>query len=221
MKEIGMIFNGEMVRAISDGRKTQTRRVIDIPEYFNYDADYGIGKLTKSTVPSMRRYIGRTGIIARRVIDGLNEVKFIPAPCEKGDRIYVRETHYLYGHWVKNGYSKTGKQKWKFIADRSQGARFPENTFNIKYKKTEKGWFKRPSIHMPKKVARIWLEVEEVGIERLQDISEADAKAEGCPVKKNSPLSAKDDFAALWRGIYGFESWDANPWVWVIKFKRI
>lgn len=79
----------------------------------------------------------------------------------------------------------------------------------------------RPAIHMPKDAARIWLQIEEVRVERLQDISEEDAKAEGIMVyeKGTDWLEAKFGFQILWETINGIESWHENPWVWVVKFK--
>lgn len=93
----------------------------------------------------------------------------------------------------------------------------------------------RPSIHMCRWASRITLEITEVRVERLQDISEADAIAEGClPVRivcdtsayasavaAGGALSAKGQYSALWNLINGAGSWDANPWVWVLTFKRI
>lgn len=78
------------------------------------------------------------------------------------------------------------------------------------------GW--RPSIHMPRWASRILLEVTSVRVERLQDISEADAEAEGPPKHFNS---WRDNFCALWQKINGDGSWDANPWVWAIEFNRM
>ena len=89
------------------------------------------------------------------------------------------------------------------------------------------GW--KPAIHMPRALARILLEVTAVRVERLQDISEEQAKAEGAPMElgelERTVLGAvatyRAGFARLWRSINGAESWDANPWVWVVEFKRV
>jgi len=81
----------------------------------------------------------------------------------------------------------------------------------------------KPCIHMPKEAARIWLELLSVGVERLQDITEQDAIAEGCIQYEAETdwLTAKYGFQVIWTEINGEESWNANPWVWVIEFKRI
>ena len=132
----------------------------------------------------------------------------LPSQCpygQPGDLLYVRET------WMKNP-----NIEW-----------FPNEPIYFKASKSAqflKEWPRswKPSIHMPKAVARIWLEIEEVKVERLQDISEEDAKAEGV-----SPDLATDHpkgvyytaFSDLWSKINGNGSWISNPWVWVIKFK--
>ena len=78
----------------------------------------------------------------------------------------------------------------------------------------------KPSIHMPKWAARIWLEVTGVRVERLQAISRGDAMTEGCPFPNMADGEApREWFAEVWKSTGG--DWDANPWVWVIDFKRI
>jgi hypothetical protein len=76
----------------------------------------------------------------------------------------------------------------------------------------------RPSIHMPKSAARIWLKVTDVKVERLRDISQEDAVAEGV---KASPPFAIGYFKNLWESINGAASWNANPWVWVVEFEVV
>ena len=96
--------------------------------------------------------------------------------------------------------------------------------------KPGEGW--KPSIHMPRHLSRILLEVIAVSVERLQDISEADAQAEGierageCNWRDylddgNDFTGARYSYRSLWEQIHGPGSWDANPWVWVVEFKRV
>lgn len=90
----------------------------------------------------------------------------------------------------------------------------------------EEGWGETikwtPSIHMPRWASRINLLITGVRVERLQDISDADASAEGCKISSmQSGDCLSDMFARLWKSIYGEESWEANPWVWVIEFERM
>jgi hypothetical protein len=98
------------------------------------------------------------------------------------------------------------------------------------------GFKRRPSIHMPRRFCRIELEIVQVRVERLQDISEADAKAEGCAMAAEThpsdealreecgyfpPRSYEHGYRLLWEQINGPGAWDANPWVWVVEFRRI
>lgn len=214
MKEIGMLFSGEMVQAILDERKTQTRRLArDCRIDSNGNAWQGKWNFGQD-------------------VWGKPHVNRWKKPCNVGDHIYVRETwSYYYFD------SDTKKQFYYYKAD------------YLDFEKgfTPDGWDSRPpaaggdrwypSIHMPKAAARIWLEVTDVRIERLQDISEKDAIAEGidmesefaslCIDLETAPYSndlvrnsaAITVFKKLWESTCG--SWDANPWVWVIEFKQI
>lgn len=190
-----ILFNTEMVRAILDGRKTCTRRIVKdgIPD----DAMWGYTAFTP------KGYISCRGVYA----DGYGE-EFYKLPYQPGDLLYVRET---------------------FI-------QIAAHTFW--YKADGKSWMLKdfrwkPSIHMPKKAARIWLKVTNVRVERLQDITEDEAKAEGANWKngKNVGIEEKmnrtaiERFAEIWDGtisktnLYRY-GWKANPWVYVIKFER-
>lgn len=120
-------------------------------------------------------------------------VKRLSAKWQIGDLLWVRESS------CKNN-TQTG---WPYMYKASEETHYVNH---IKWK---------PSIHMPKAAARIWLEVTNVRAERLQDISEEDAKAEGI----ESWIDAIDNFKQLWQSINGQENWEANPWVWVVEFK--
>ena len=178
MKETGLIFKAPMVRAILEGRKTQTRRVAKPVKHPDFGNLYTPGALA---------------IEPQHVID-----RACPYG-QPGDRIYVRETFGYGGDaYTPDIYFRASQQDAPI-----QGC-----------------W--HPAIHMRKADARIWLEITSVRVERLQDISEADAKAEGAPLK-NSPAahltSYRRGFQELWESTGG--DWEANPWVWVIDFKRI
>jgi hypothetical protein len=176
------------------------------------------------------------------------ELLRVNAPYETGDILYVREDHYAYGHWIddEGEYTKTGRQKRKFIAiaDLAHPAMFfPGSPYDggITIRSNGypgSGYFKRLARFMPKEYSRIFLEVTGVRIERLQDISEADAIAEGIAstthlrgpfagthyyhyLKDKWGPSPIHSFQTLWQKINGQESWEENPWVWVISFKRI
>ena len=204
-----ILFNTEMVRANLDGRKSCTRRLVKgfVPD----NAIWGYNAFTPKGCISCR------GTFA----DGYGE-KFFKLPCEPGDILYVRETV-----WQKTGHylDVDGETKavwcneFKYVATDEK----PETGWNY-------SWVKRPSIHMPKEAARIWLKVTDVRVERLQDITNKGAEREGA--RPDYPFDYDVDkwpnlehFKKIWnstikksdRDRYG---WNANPWVWVIEFER-
>ncbi|WP_440530460.1 morphogenetic protein [Serratia nevei] len=219
MKERPVIFNGEMVRAILDGRKTQTRRVI---------ANVG----PDNCIPLQKPTKTKDGIYTH-VMDAPGH-----GLCpfgQVGDRLWVREAYQgpLFNFDQMETYLEdTSKfERPEFCEYRADGGKTPEYydaDDNLRY-----GW--KPSIHMPRWASRITLEITAVRVERLQGISEEDAKAEGVkpagdmlPDYPDTFLTPKGDFATakvafqrLWQSIYGEESWAANPWVWVIEFKQV
>ncbi|HEN4880043.1 hypothetical protein [Klebsiella pneumoniae] len=201
MKERGMIFNGEMVRAILDGRKTQTRRPIK-------------WKQTRFTEIGEREDGSKWpwSEDAEHACDFWHPCPFGAV----GDRIWVRET------WNKYGGLLTYRADHDWIDDMRK-----ETVCTAK-------WV--PSIHMPRWASRILLEITNVGVQRLQDISSGDAVREGIyqlPASGRYCISpgdqyfgwvshsAKEVYSWLWSSIYGEESWKANGWVWVISFKRV
>ncbi|EIY2202313.1 hypothetical protein MMI78_004549 [Escherichia coli] len=200
MKERGMIFNDEMVRAILEGRKTQTRRPVK-----NVRADncLVIRKPTKK----------RNGVYTH-VMDA-PEHGLCPFG-NVGDHIWVRETFNAF--WLDNDVIQEIKDGVSLASELCDyKADYSDSS------KPAEGW--TPSIHMPRWASRILLEITDVRVERLHDMSEADAKAEGASpaTYKITPPEAvyRVGFGDIWRGIYGQENWLSNPWVWVIEFKRI
>ncbi|WJP92838.1 ASCH domain-containing protein [Klebsiella variicola] len=205
MKERGMIFNGEMVRAILDGRKTQTRRIMKVqpsedftPMNMALETDYKARWYTPGVVDKD----GYLQPASKKVFGVSNENEGYSCPFGAvGDRIWVRET------WARYN--------------------IDQNSHDIAYRATtpadwpEEGRW-RPSIHMPRWASRILLEITNVRVERLKSISDGDAIREGCSTADmKSGDCVADVFARLWASIYGSDSWNANPWVWVIEFKRV
>jgi hypothetical protein len=204
MKERPILFSGEMVRAILEGRKTMTRRVVKV----NGDLPKTI--TDRSIVP----YNG-TGEQLQRALN------FAGHKCkygEVGDRLWVKETFF-------NSRNDDTMPTY-YRADQ-----FLYGPADWQYHQCP--W--KPSIFMPRWASRITLEIVSVMVERLQDISEDEAKAEGikqvtCGLdetcfeyarNENAYSTAKQAFEALWKKINGAESWVANPWVWVIEFKKV
>ncbi|WP_335898835.1 hypothetical protein [Klebsiella variicola] len=219
MTERGMIFNGEMVRAILDGRKTQTRRPIK-------------WKQTRFTEIGEREDGSKWpwSEDAEHACDFWHPCPFGAV----GDRIWVRETFQgpLFDYDLMDSYCKdpTPFEKPEFCVYKADGVPAPE--FYDADDELHCCW--RPSIHMPRWASRILLEITDVRVERLNAISEEDARAEGiidggclncgepepCGCANPEP-DATDAFAYLWQSIYGQENWNANPWVWVIEFNRV
>ncbi len=192
MTEHPIIFSTPMVKAILDGRKTQTRRVVK-PQAHHYNPD----------------------LLQPQIL----------YPCKEGEPWGdidkpVRNSYGLKGSrlWVKETFCHHKKGKVDFI--------YKSNNNGDKAKKIK--W--KPSIHMPRTAARIFLEITDIKIERLQDISEEDAKAEGvilfhqhtstlCEQLFSNHIKA---YAHLWCSIQKSEdAWIDNPWVWVINFKKL
>lgn len=219
MKERGIIFNSEMVRAILDGRKTQTRRVMKPqPVPINNGANH-VWYCDKIKADLDVKDALQDGIVGWY---GL-----ISSVCPfggVGDRLWVRETWMpdapRDGTWSDIEFYGCKDSKLSMIPERF---RKPEHCIHrASWKGSELvGW--TPSIHMPRWASRITLEITGVRVERLQSISEGDAKAEG--VIAPDTISSRSVFHLdLWESLYGAntpESWSANPWVWVIEFKRV
>ncbi|WP_440487502.1 hypothetical protein [Serratia ureilytica] len=231
MKERPVIFNSEMVRAILDGRKTQTRRVIA-----NVSPD--------NCIPLQKPTKTKDGIYTH-VMDAPGHGL---CPFGRvGDRLWVRETWGVVSHdfdeneriidWVPDR-PATAIHEMPFGNGYYSGhaiyAADGEFTWGDDDGHGERSCWK-PSIHMPRKACRITLEITAVRVERLNDISEEDARAEGVkpagdmlPDYPDTFLTPNGDFATakvafqrLWQSIYGEESWGDNPWVWVIEFRRV
>ncbi|MGC8342236.1 morphogenetic protein [Pantoea ananatis] len=198
MRERPILLKAEMVRAVLDGRKTQTRRMLTSRQLKMIDAAASIGECY---------------------------------PLESGHQHENSQSYYR--EWCPFG--AVGNRLWV----REAWARYniDQDSHDIAYRATtpddwpkEGRW--RPSIHMPRWASRITLEITGVRVERLWEISEDDAKAEGCSFEalrfkpgtrevEEMGHTAVYQFGGFWQSIYGEESWQANPWVWVIEFKRV
>lgn len=192
-----ILFNTDMVRAILDGRKTVTRRLLK-PRYRD---DEGGFQICRNEVNPDNWYVEKTNE------DGgsFDNTRYIYPPYNPDDYLYVRETWCL----------RYDGEKYFYKADKNTTR---EENQLIDYDNIS--W--KPSIHMQKEAARIFLKVKNVLVERLQDIDDEQAKKEGC----NDYSSTALGFCCLWDSTikksdldkYG---WDANPWVWVIEFERV
>lgn len=215
MKETGLMFKTPLVRGILDDLKTQTRRIAKLP-HMN-----PLGEWEPTTVggPGGGRTRDGKEIPLQVALAHTRTGDVICAPYQQGDRIYVRES-------FARVPTVCGGDELVFAADYQDGS---DKAAGVKY---------TPAIHMFKHDARIWLEVTGVRVERLQSINEADCIAEGihelphqaaergCWWTSNVAAGAamhgrtpRAAFQLLWESTGG--EWGANPWVWVIDFKRI
>lgn len=191
MKERPILFSAPMVRAILDGTKTQTRRVVK-PQ--------PPAKVSSIYLPFKQEPNNWQGFADS---DGLIHWYGRCPYGQPGDRLWVREAW----RWVCPDDPDTAIYR----ADGHAASKLPP------------GFKWKPSIHMPWAASRITLEITAVRVERLQAISEADAEAEGCctPLRGHDDDFARGCYRNLWEQINGVGSWTANPWVWVIEFKRV
>lgn len=200
MKSHPILFNAPMVRALLDGRKTQTRRVWKMPKGCSwYESGRCAGEMSGDFCDDNGK--------------GWWSVDELACPYGKvGDQLWVRETWgVLYEQFIKDSHEPTF---WR--ADYSDS--------DLAEQKAGTLWLPRwrPSIHMFRNRSRITLEITNVRVEHLHDITRGDCMAEGCPfpniTKETDP---KGWYSDLWKTINGADSWDANPWVWVIEFKKL
>lgn len=266
MKERPILFRAEMVRAILDGRKTQTRRIVKLGESevlekeqrkigFEFAPEQAVaGDLSwvaalggsKEGVEQLRR-CQQLSVPVRHPDDTATRWDDCPRNriyCpygEPGDRLWVKETHAFYSL----NFEDTGK--WH-PSDRDLCCHYREGLPSEMEQQIDK-W--RPSIFMPRWASRITLEITSIRVERLQDISEADSNAEGIETvsagnfgawknyrfktshpRRGTVLTDEEhrlvgyqcpvrSYRSLWEHINGLGSWAANPWVWVIEFRRI
>lgn len=205
MKERPILFNGPMVRAILEGRKTMTRRIVKPQPVENQ----------KGLVNWAHKGCSIAGARPSALI------QFIPCPFgQPGYRLWVKEK-WDFRPWPTE--ENPQAVRVAYGADGYQLDAISPDGWNPMLYNTER-W--RPSIHMPRWASRITLEITSVRVERLQDISEVDAEAEGIDFLRSIPdadetLTARKFFECLWESINGPGSWDANPWVWVVEFKRV
>lgn len=238
MKERGILFQKPMVQAIRrvESPKTQTRRAVKglTEKMWIEETASGGFAVCYDGEPSCG--------------SGVWDVKEYshPIACPygvPGDRLWVRETFYAWGRWETRYDAKKKRDAWVFIDMTKECERdylYVADTPSVQPLGGRRSgsvtpkWWKRPAIHMPRVACRQVLEITEVRAERLQDISEADSRAEGitdggctncgepepCNCAVPAP-SARDAYCHLWGQINGPDSWAANPWVWAVSFRRI
>lgn len=229
MKEKPILFSTEMIKSLLNGTKTQTRRICKPQPIYDHE--------------SGRLFIGN-------VMFDIHDKWDIPmclkdnARWEAGDVLWVRETFYAYGHWTRIRTTlinsvKTEHHFHDLTLSSNKIYMYEDHPPETVLKRWGLGYHKRPSIFMPKEACRIRLEITDIRVERLQEISEEDAIAEGvgygfqmnvgwpdyehivngvCTLTQDT---ARMSYASLWDKINGKGSWKLNPWIWAITFKRL
>ena len=220
IKERPVLFSAPMVRAILEGRKTVTRRPVKVQPRSKADiGSYGLGQ------PFIRN----------------PDVSKANPSCpygRPGDRLWVRETWYCDHDEVQRGPYLQPADMTDLDEARKNGDLVYAADGLTPYEQDQPKW--KPSIHTPRWASRILLEITDVRVERLQDISDEQALAEGIiPHVRggwhwhpHDPANVDDwhqfgfktpfwAFHDLWAGINGQENWDANPWTWVVEFKQV
>lgn len=244
-----ILFSTPMVQAILEGRKTMTRRVVK--DAIGWNSNWQVKQIKEEHIDGIPRYEMRRDLQC--------SVTYFKCPYgQPGDVLAVKETHFRYGNWfAKEGeFTSTGKQAYVFVPLTEEVRYFdnPPEKYKHGMAKNEMTacWYKRPSLFLELKNCRIFLQITDIRVERLQEISCHDAGGEGVEYDnidwgafeggelvadyKNYtweddesypeyyfPVFANpiDSFRTLWQSINGPESWEANPWVWVVEFKRI
>lgn len=228
MADKPLIFSAPMIRALLDGRKSMTRRVLKPqPEPWAEAVEFAPYK-----------GYGRAGELIQRTRDDYRQHGLGKAPYAVGGRLWVKETHWRLGEWSQES-DEDGTLHWTFCPSVGYGPVFyaPPDALSERAM-GGRGWWKRPSIFHEREFSRLILLVTGVKVERLQEISDLDAQAEGIYERHaigddpthnvwtwqregwryDTPRAA---FQALWESINGTEAWRANPWVAAITFKTV
>lgn len=284
MKERPILFSAPMVRALLSGTKTQTRRAVKGVKHFpdwgsavgmvggawRYGSPAGLDMSDRGDNWSVTLDADHLRRMCASVAYGWGAGAGCPYG-QPGDLLWVRETFFARGRWETRFSAKKGRDDWHFIdmtLECGQSYLYAADgvsdtkAFIKRRGGVEPMYWKRPAIFMPRAACRITLEITGVRVERLQDISESDAKAEGCerldddepgyihrdepdwklcprcggtrlytsfhPVTGGATFDADCEkcdtyvkrYQHLWTAINGPESWEANPWVWIVEFKR-
>ena len=218
-KERPILFNADMVNAILDGRKSQTRRVVKPQPPSGIQSDLpgwnALARRCPYGKPGDRLWVRETwGVVSHMFDANGDRHEWNPDRPAKAIHEMPFGQGFYHGHVI---YAADGGFEW---AGDDDGGGEPRSAW-------------KPSIHMPRLASRITLEIVSVRVQRLKDISKLDAEAEGVqrdedmwkdylhPTDCHFAFDARTSFATLWQSINGAESWDSNPWVWVVEFKRV
>ena len=229
MTDRPIIFSGPMIRALLDGRKTQTRRVLK--PWRGMQAEWLTMKLLHSAPTCYVAEVGgRLGVQMQHPhagttqhygdVDEMSPLTWVRLPYQIGDRLWVREAHYL---------TDDGENEYAvFAAEKQDVEEHLANMQTTMASHPNIDWSKhlrlRPPIHMPRWASRLTLTVTDVRVQRLQDISAEDCAAEGIKISDGAllrdgyMLANRKDFRHLWNSLHGPDAWDRNDWVAAYTF---
>jgi len=212
----GILFSTLMIRALLENRKNMTRRIAKGPHISDGVRGWWYGNLFFTDFAEIP-----------------DKHKAGYSPYKPGDKIWVKETHYAYGHWKRRDNPIKGTSKLVFVRNPFKDVYFADTLpkdIILCGKRTETGYFKRNSLFMPYALSRLSYTVTTVRAERLQDITEEDALAEGAdpPLYADESCgghvieTAVDHFSWIWDGLNAGDGhgWDVNPYVFAIKFQK-
>ncbi|MDY7560241.1 hypothetical protein QN382_10845 [Pseudomonas sp. 10B1] len=230
-----IIFSAPMVTAILHGKKTVTRRIVK-------QVESASSVSPRSTQPTLS--LGAE--MAEATIESLPaRLLHSTERCpygRQGDVLWLKETFYAYGRWEARFNRGVNREEWRFLDTTLSSGMNYQYAQPADYLKTSRsdprpGWWRRSNVFMPRRASRISLEITYVHKERLRDITDEQAIAEGFTALHNgthgyfanhlpppnagistTPVIA---FAVFWQSLNGAESWEENPWVWVVGFRRI
>lgn len=236
MKERPILFSGPMVRKLLAGEKTQTRRLMNPQPWFDSNWGTRVGMSGSWRYGSPRAQgLSDKGDLWSVEFNADNQRRACTAEAygwgagagcpygQPGDRLWVRETwaaHWMYDDLSPSEIPAKGEGNNYWYAADPEGSRGSDGS----PAEGRRGRW-RPSIHMVRSTSRITLEVTEVRVQRLQDIGEEDAKAEGvqpapfCKAGRPAGMEHVEAFEDLWNEINGPGAWDLNPWVWAVSFE--
>lgn len=188
-----ILFSTPMVEAILDGRKTQTRRIF---------------KVNKTPITHQQETVFWDVEMGEAVYNSMGGQSWWNCPYGNiGDILWVRET------WQETTWLHPSNEEYGYIYKASENGR--------EWAANDESWTWKPSLFMPKSACRLFLEITDIRIERLQEISANDIKSEGVSYTIDYYPNLLDLWENLWIKINGQKSWDENPFVWVVNFKVV
>jgi hypothetical protein len=235
-----IIFSAPMVNAILAGKKNVTRRIVKFPlrrlvakDQAGPEAHYagGMQQESSDSPPQLD--------LQSHFAEGAAGLCPYGQP---GTTLWLKEAFYAFGRWEMHSNKKSGRNDWRFKDMTVESGRdycFSEPANSVKTSRADPAptWWLRPSLFMPRRASRVDLEVTDIRIERLRDITDEQARAEGFSPMHDGvhmyfvnhlphpstgmSITAVIAFALYWQRLHGNDSWNENPWVWVVSFRRL